>query len=265
MDTMVAEPETTTQPSGPAAAPPAGRLKDLSVLITGATRGIGRAVAHACAAEGARVAICGRDKAALKAVAHEIKVIGADCCAMKVDLADHEHAIKVVDATHRAFGRIDVLINNVGILGPLEPIAKYPVKDWQQVIDTNLNSVFWVTKEALGKMVPQNSGSIIMVSSGVGRKGRGKWGAYAVSKFALEGMTQVLADEMKPYKIRVNSVNPGPVRTAMRAAAVPGEDPKTLPAPADITNAFVYLASAASAGVSGEQFNCRDWMHRSDF
>jgi NAD(P)-dependent dehydrogenase (short-subunit alcohol dehydrogenase family) len=114
-------------------------------------------------------------------------------------------------------------------------------------------------------MVPQNAGSIINVSSGVGRRGREKWGAYAVSKFGIEGMTQVLAEEMKPYKIRVNSVNPGPTRTEMRAKAYPGEDPHTLPAPADITNAFVYLASDFSQGVTGEQFDARDWMGRADF
>lgn len=249
----------------PAAAPPAGRLAGKTVLITGSTRGIGRAVAHAAAAEGAQVAICGRDKDALLGVADEIKAIGADCCAMRLDIADYESAVKLVDATVRAFGRIDVLVNNAGILGPRETIAEYPADEWEQVVTTNLNAAFWVTKEALGKMVPQNAGSIINVSSGVGRAGRALWGAYAVSKFGLEGLTEVLADEMRKYRIRVNSVNPGPVRTGMRAAAYPGEDPNTLPAARDITNAFIYLASDASAGVSGEKIECRDWMGRTDF
>lgn len=244
---------------------PAGRLKGKVVLITGSTRGIGRAIAHAAAAEGARVAICGRTREDLLAVADEIKSMGAECLAVKIDLCDHEAAIKLVDTVHRSFGRIDVLINNASALGPRETIMEYPADEWDAVMRTNLTATFWVTKEALGKMVPQNAGSIIMVSSAAGRHGRAKWGAYAVSKAALEGLTQVLADELKTYKIRVNSVNPGPTRTAMRAAAYPGEDPKTLPAPADITNVFVYLASDASAGLNGEMFEAREWMGRSDF
>jgi NAD(P)-dependent dehydrogenase (short-subunit alcohol dehydrogenase family) len=253
--------EATVSP----AAPPNNRLAGKTVLITGSTQGIGRAVAHAAAAEGARVAICGRNRDHLVAVSEEIRIIGAECCAMRVDLSDYESAIRLVDTVHRAFGRIDVLVNNHSMLGPRETIMEYDADAWEEVIRINLNSVFWVTKEALGKMVPQNSGSIINVSSGVGRRGREKWGAYAVSKFGIEGMTQVLAEELKPYKIRVNSVNPGPTRTAMRAAAYPGEDAHTLPAAADITNAFVYLASDASLGVTGEQFEARDWMGRSDF
>ncbi|MDK2972470.1 MAG: hypothetical protein PWP23_2225 [Candidatus Sumerlaeota bacterium] len=257
--------ETMTQSTTPAAAPPQGRLKGKVALITGSTRGIGRAIAHAFAAEGAKVAICGRSKDDLTAVAEEIKQIGAECCAVKIDLSDYKSAIRLVDAVHRAFGRIDILVNNASILGSRSTLMETPAEEWEEVITTNLNSVFWVTKEALGKMVPQNSGTVINVSSGVGRTGRAKWGPYSVSKFAIEGMTQVLADEMKQYRVRVNSVNPGGTRTKMRAAAFPGEDQKTLPKPADITNVFVYLASDASAGVNGEQFDAREWMHRADF
>ena len=256
--------ETTTE-EAPKTAPPANRLEGKVVLITGSTRGIGRAVAHACAEEGARVAICGRAKDDLIAVSEEITTIGAECCAVKIDLADHESAIKLVDGVHRAFGRIDVLINNAGILGPRETIMEYPASEWEKVMNVNLNSVFWVTKEALGKMVPQSAGSIINVSSGVGAKGRANWGAYAVSKAALENMTEVLADELKDQSVRANIVNPGATRTDMRAAAVQGEDPSLLPPPADITNIFVYLASDLSKGVNGERFEAREWMGRTDF
>lgn len=247
------------------AAPPNGRLKDKVVLVTGATKGIGRAVAHAAAAEGARLAICGRDRKRLKIVADEISSLDAEVMAAKIDIRDYESAIKLVDAVHRAYGRIDVLVNNHGILGQMETLMEYPVEAWEEVMRVNLHSAFWVVKEALGKMAPQRSGSVILVSSGVGHKGRAKWGAYSVSKFGIEGMMQVLADEMAEYKVRVNSLNPGPVRTDMRAAAYPGEDPNTLPAPADITNAFIYLASDASAGLSGEAIDARDWIGRSDF
>lgn len=247
------------------AAEPKNRLAGKVVLVTGSTRGIGRAIAHACAAEGAKVAICGRDKNDLYAVSEEIKMIGADCCAVKIDLSDYASAVKLVDSVTRAFGRIDVLINNHGILGPREPIMEYTAENWEKVITTNLNSVFWITKEALGKMAPQRSGSIINVTSGVAIEGRAKWGAYAVSKAAVDNLTQVIADEMKDQKVRANTVNPGPVRTEMRAAAFPGEDQTTLNKPEDITNIFVYLASDASAGVNGEQFDAREWIGREDF
>lgn len=251
--------------AGAAAAPPNNRLTGKVVLVTGSTRGIGRAIAHACAAEGARVAICGRDREALRGVSEEIRSLGAECASIRIDLADYDSAIKLADNVQRAFGRIDVLVNNASMLGPRDSIMQFDAAEWEQVMRVNLDSVFWITKEALGKMVPQNSGSIINVSSGVGRKGRARWGAYAVSKFALEGLTQVLADEMKEHNVRVNSVNPGPTRTDMRAKAYPGDDLSKLPAPADITNIFVYLASDASRGVNGQQFEARDWMHRSDF
>jgi len=250
--------------TAPEAAPPANRLAGKVVLVTGSTRGIGRAIAHACAAEGARVAICGRSKADLKAVSEEIQSLGAECLAVKVDLTDYASAAKLVDAVHHTWGRIDVLVNNAGVLGPRTTIAEYPPSEWESVLKANLDAVFWISQDAIGKMLPQNGGSIINVSSGVGREGRANWGAYAVAKFGVEGLTQVLADELKGYGIRVNSVNPGAVRTGMRAAACPGEDPAGLPSPAAITNVFVYLASDASAGVTGCQFDAREWIGRAD-
>ncbi|MGF1573498.1 MAG: SDR family NAD(P)-dependent oxidoreductase [Sumerlaeia bacterium] len=259
------ESQTETKLEAQSAAEPKNRLAGKVVLVTGSTRGIGRAIAHACAAEGAKVAICGRDKNDLLAVSEEIKMIGADCCAIKIDLADYTSAVKLVDSVTRAFGRIDVLINNHGILGPREPIMEYTAENWDKVLTINLNSVFWVTKEALGRMAPQRSGSIINVTSGVALEGRANWGAYSVSKAAVDNLTQVIADEMKDQKVRANTVNPGPVRTEMRAAAVPGEDPNTLNKPEDITNIFIYLASDASAGVNGEQFDAREWIGREDF
>lgn len=259
------ETSRATKQEKSAAAEPKNRLAGKVVLITGSTRGIGRAIAHACAAEGAKVAICGRDKTDLFAVSEEIKMIGADCCAIKIDLNDYASAVKLVDTVTRAFGRIDVLINNHATLGPREPIMEYTAENWEAVINTNLNSVFWVTKEALGKMAPQRAGSIINVTSGVAYQGRANWGAYAVSKAAVENLTQVIADEMKDQKVRANTVNPGSVKTEMRAAAFPGEDQSKLNKPEAITNVFVYLASDASAGVNGEQFNAVDWIGREDF
>jgi len=124
--------------------------------------------------------------------------------------------------------------------------------------------MFGVTKEALRMMIPQKEGSIINLSSGVGRVGKARWGAYAVSKFGVEGFTQLLAEEMKEHNIRVNAVNPGGTRTDMRAEAYPQEDPLTLPAPDEITKVFVYLASPESEGVTGKSFEARDWLKKSN-
>jgi NAD(P)-dependent dehydrogenase (short-subunit alcohol dehydrogenase family) len=133
------------------------------------------------------------------------------------------------------------------------------LRAWEKVVRTNLTALFMVTREVLKVMVPHREGSVINVSSGVGRVGKARWAAYAVSKFGVEGFTQVLADEMKDYQIRVNAVNPGGTRTAMRAKAYPDEDPLTLPTPEEITGVFVYLASAGSQAVTGKSFDGREW------
>ena len=138
-------------------------------------------------------------------------------------------------------------------------LVEYPFGQWEEVIRVNLHGVFLLSQQVVKRMIAQRHGSIINVSSGVGRVGRARWGAYAVSKFGLEGLTQVLADEVKEFGIRVNSVNPGPTRTEMRAEAYPEEDPLTLPTPEQITPIFVHLASAQSENVTGQMLEAQDW------
>jgi NAD(P)-dependent dehydrogenase (short-subunit alcohol dehydrogenase family) len=150
---------------------------------------------------------------------------------------------RIARAALERYGAIDILVNNASVLGPRVPIVAYPVSDWQAVIAVNLTGLFFMTQEVLHSMVSRRQGSIINLTSGVGRTGKARWGAYAVSKFGVEGFSQVLADELKASGIRVNAVNPSATRTAMRAAAHPDEDPMTLPRPAEITEVFVYLAS----------------------
>jgi NAD(P)-dependent dehydrogenase (short-subunit alcohol dehydrogenase family) len=162
------------------------------------------------------------------------------------------------------FGTIDVLVNNASILGPREPIATYPVAAWEEVLRVNLTGIFLVTRAVLPAMMARRAGSIINVTSGVGRRGKARWGAYAVSKAGVENFTQVLADEVTESQIRVNAVNPAATRTAMRAAAYPSEDPLTLPSPEEIVPVFLYLASDDSATITGESLDAHDWLDRKD-
>jgi len=233
-------------------------------LITGGSRGIGRAIVSAYAQAGARVFICGRNPSALDETLAEIRSAGGEIDGQAGDIGNAAEAARIVSAALERFAAIDVLVNNASALGLRVPIAEYPFEAWNEVIRVNVNGPFYVTHEVLPVMLARRSGSIINVTSGVGRMGRARWGAYAVSKAGLEGFTQVLADEVKGDGIRVNAVNPSATRTQMRAAAYPGEDPLTLPTPAEIVPVFLYLASDASAQITGKSLDARDWLGRHD-
>jgi len=233
------------------------KLAGKVALVTGGGSGIGAAVARALAREGAEVVICGRRVQALDATRNEIGRLGGTAAAVPADLTRREDVVRLVEAIRARFGRLDALVNNAGILGAHAPIAEYPEDVWDAVVAANLTAVFRLTKAALPLM--PRGGSIINVSSSVGRVGRAGWGAYSVSKFGVEGFSQVLADELRERGIRVNTVNPGGTRTAMRAAAYPDEDPMALPSPDDVTPLFVYLASDEAVGVTGRAFDARDW------
>jgi NAD(P)-dependent dehydrogenase (short-subunit alcohol dehydrogenase family) len=238
-----------------------GRLVGKTALITGGSRGIGKAIGAAYAREEARVIICGRNKSDVRRAMEEIRGSG-EVHGLAGNIGNPEDARRIVDGALERFGSIDVLVNNASMLGPRLPIADYPFSAWQEVMRINLDGLFLITQNVLHAMIPRRQGSIINVTSGVGRIGKARWGAYAPSKFALEGFTQMLADELKHTGIRVNSINPGATRTGMRAAAYPDEDPFTLPPPEDITQGFVYLASDESRGVTGKSFNAQDWRQR---
>ncbi len=232
-------------------------LEGKVAFVTGGGSGIGAAVARAYAREGAQLVICGRRADVLDAICRQITISGGRAAAVPADLTRHQDVARLIAAIRKSFGRVDVLVNNAGLLGAHAAIAEYPEDEWDAVIAANLTAVFRVTKAALPLM--QSGGSIINVSSSVGRAGRAGWGAYAVSKFGIEGLSQVLADELRARGIRVNTVNPGGTRTAMRAAAYPNEDPATLPSPDDVTPVFVYLASDQSKDVTGRAVNAREW------
>ena len=175
----------------------------------------------------------------------------------------YEQARALREATER-HGALDVLVNNASILGPREPLADYPLAAWEEVLRVNLTGIFLMTRAVLPSMLARRAGSIINVTSGVGRRGKARWGAYAVTKAAVENFTQVLADEVKEFQIRVNAVNPAATRTTMRAAAYPAEDPLTLPTAEEIVPVFLYLASDASATITGQSLDARDWIGGKD-
>jgi len=237
-------------------------LSGKAALITGGSRGIGRAIAAAYAQAGAEVFICGRDENAVAAALREIAETGGTIDGAAGDVGNAEDARRLVRAAAARFGKVDVLVNNASILGPRQELVDYPIGAWEDVLRINLTGIFLMTREVLPGMIARRAGSIINVTSGVGRRGKARWGAYAVSKAGLEGFTQVLADEVSDAGVRVNSVNPAATRTRMRAAAYPAEDPLTLPTPEQVAPLFLYLASDASADVTGQSLEARDWLGR---
>lgn len=199
-------------------------LSGKAALITGGSRGIGRAVAAAYAQAGAEVFICGRDERGVAAALREIAEAGGSIDGAAGDVGNRADAERLVWAALERFGRVDVLVNNASILGPRQELADYPIGAWEEVLRINLTGIFLITRAVLPGMIARRAGSIINVTSGVGRRGKARWGAYAVSKAGLEGFTQVLSDEVREAGIRVNSVNPAATRTRMRAAAYPAEE-----------------------------------------
>ncbi len=234
-------------------------LQGKVVLITGASQGLGRALALAFAREGARVATNSRSEVSIRPVAEEAESLGAEVLALAADVSRSADVERLVSAATERFGHIDVLVNNAGVLGPRVPIEEYPEDEWRRVIDANLTGPFLVTKAAIPYM--PEGGSIVNVVSGVSVEGRARWGAYSVSKFGVEGLTQILAAELEERGIRANAVDPGGMRTEMRAAAYPEEDPMTRITPEENTDVFVYLASDESKGITGERFKAQGF-HR---
>ncbi|MCH9692003.1 MAG: YciK family oxidoreductase [Gammaproteobacteria bacterium] len=241
--------------------PSADLLKDKCIMITGAGDGIGKTVAKTFAAHGATVILLGRTSAKLEAVYDEIEAAGNPQAAIfPLDLAtaSMEQFEQLAEAIENMFGRLDGLVHNASLLGQRTPLSNYHYTTWQQVIQVNVNATFGLTKALLPLLEQSAAGSIVFSSSSVGRKGRAFWGAYSVSKFATEGMMQVLADELDGVsKIRANSVNPGATRTNMRASAYPAEDPKTVATPESIMPTYLYLMGDASRDVNGKQFNAQ--------
>lgn len=233
-------------------------LADRIILITGAGDGIGRVAAKSFAAHGATVILLGRTISKLEEVYDEIeqaKYPQAAIYPMNLEGASPNDYKNLANTLETEFGQLDGLLHNAAFLGTLTPLEHYDVNIWYQVMQVNLNAPFLLTQACLGLLKRAKDASIVFTSDSVGRKGRAYWGAYSISKFAIEGMMQVLADELETNTaIRVNSVNPGAVRTAMRTVAYPGEDPQSIPQPETLMPLYLYLMGPDSYKVKGQAF-----------
>lgn len=236
-------------------------LRDRIILITGASDGIGKALALHAASLGAQVILHGRSVAKLEKLYDAIEGTESaprpSIAVMDLESANAESYTTLAQSIESEFGRLDGLVLNASILGERYSIEQYDAVLWQKVMHVNVTSVFAMTQVFLPLLQKSEDPSVIFTSSGVGRTGRAHWGAYAVSKFATEGFSQVLADEHRHGKLRSNCINPGATRTNMRLAAYPAEDRDALKRPGEILAPYIYLLGPDSRGITGESFDAQ--------
>jgi len=227
------------------------KLKDKIALITGGARGIGKAIAVAYAREGAKLAICARTASEIEETTSEIRALGGECVGLVCDVSLEEPVATLARNVEERFGSVDVLVNNAGVMTRPTPIAEFEVRKWDYTIAVNLRGPFLVSRAILPLMTRNKSGSIINVSSSFGRGAYANFGAYATSKWGIEGFTQTLAAEVRSCNIRVNSVEPGYVATKL--TLYHGSRPES------VTDVFVFLASDESKGITGRMLSSSGW------
>ena len=236
-------------------------LKGRIILVTGAGRGIGEAAAKAYAAHGATVLLLGKNEENLDRVYDEIEAAGHPQPAVipfNLETALPHQYDELAAMVEREFGRLDGLLHNAAIVGPRTPVEQLSGDHFMRVMQVNVNAAFMLTSTLLPLLRLSEDASVIFTSSSVGRKGRAYWGAYAVSKFATEGLMQVLADELDGEEnLRCNTINPGATRTDMRAKAYPGENPSVNPLPDSIMPLYLYLMGPDSRGVNGKALDAQ--------
>jgi NAD(P)-dependent dehydrogenase (short-subunit alcohol dehydrogenase family) len=219
-----------------------GRLAGRIAVITGASRGIGAAVAKRFATEGAHVVLIARTVGGLEELDDAIKGAGGSATLVPLDLRDLDRIDPLGPALYERFGKLDILVGNAGLLGTLGPLSHHDAKLWNEVMAVNVTANWRLIRTLEPLLRRAEAGRAIFVTSGAAQKAQPFWGAYATSKAALEAMVRTWAAELASTKVRVNLLSPGAIRTAMRADAFPGEDPKTLRPPEAVTDAFVELA-----------------------
>lgn len=242
---------------------PADRLlENRVILVTGAADGIGRALATACASRGATVILLDRNVKGLETLYDEITAAGRPEPAIyPLDLkgatpADYQSLAEVIE---KEFGRLDGLVHNAAYLGTLIPLAHCDDELWLDVMQTNLNAPFLLTRSCLGLLQMSDAASVLFLSDSVGRRGKAYWGAYGIAKAGIENMAQTLADELESNtNVRVNTYDPGPVRTALRLIAYPAENREALALPETVIKPCLYLLGPDSKGITGQQFVITD-------
>jgi len=241
--------------------PRAGLLDHRVIVITGADNDIGRCAAQAFAAHGATAVLLGHNPQELNTTYDRIEEAGTPQPAIyAIDPAgaspdDYQELAAVLE---REFGHLDGLLHTSAMLGALTPLEHYKPELWARVIEVNLNAPFLLTCACLPLLKRSTDASVLFSTADVGRKGRAYWGAYGVSMSGIEGMMQILADELEVNTtVRANSIDPGPVRSALRLTAYPAEDSSHLPQPAEVMNAYLYLIGPDSQGITGRSFNAQ--------
>ncbi len=236
--------------------PPANLLANRVILITGAGDGLGRAAALACAQHGATVILLGRTQKKLEAVYDEIEQTGGPTPLLmpadlsKAGLSDYG---QIAQAIHSQFGRLDGLLHSAVELGTLTPLSMYDLDSWMRVMQVNLNAPYLLTRACLEVLGKSPDASVVFTSSDVARHGRAYWGAYAVAGAALENLVKIWSHELRANtRIRLNTLDPGAVRTGLRARAYPGEDASRLPPPEAVMPAYLHLLGPDSRDITGQ-------------
>ena len=236
-------------------------LEDKVILISGGGSGIGREAGLAFSSFGAETILLGKDPSNLEetySLYEKNSLKKPILQVIDLETAQEDDFKKISNEVLKEFGKLDGLLNNAGILGTKTSILNYDLEEWRRVSKVNFESALLLTRSLFPVLqIPDNS-SVVFTSSGVGKKGRAYWGAYAISKFATEGLVQILSEELeKTSGIRVNAINPGPVETKMRAQAYPAEDPKTLKSPKEVMNAYLFLMGIDSLNITGKSIEAQ--------
>ena len=237
-------------------------LKNKTIVISGAGSGIGRQAAKSFSLHGANLILLSKNIEKLETLYDEIvkeKEKNVIIQPINYEIAEEKDFEEIILAIKSEYPSIDGLLNNAGVLGEKKPLEQYDYARWKNVLKVNIDASFLLTKSLLPLLKGSKNSSIIFTSSGVGRRGRAYWGAYSISKFATEAMMQIFSEELQnTSSVRVNCINPGAVRTKMREAAYPAENPEANPSADEIMKPYLYLMSDMSTEINGQSIDAQE-------